>query len=88
MQILFFCFIGSPSNAHKTDSLFDAEAPENNGKKRNYNFSWDFHLFTVTETTLLERTPAFALDYVYKLEIPEDMTSDRLSEIGSDLEYR
>lgn len=42
----------------------------------------------MTESTLLERTPAFALDYVYKLEIPDDMTSERLSEVGSDLEYR
>lgn len=81
-------FLGAASNSHKTDSLFDAEAPENKGRKRNYNVSWDFHLYTVTESTLLERTPAFALDYVYKLEIPEDMSSERLSEIGSDLEYR
>lgn len=80
--------LGAFSNAHKTDSLFDADAPENNGRRRNYNISWDFHLFTITETTLLERTPAFALDYIYRLDIPEDMTSERLSELGSDLEYR
>lgn len=80
-------FLGASSSAHKADSLFDAEAPENKGKKRNYNINWDFHLFTVTETTLLERTPAFALDYAYALDISDDMASDRLSELGSDLEY-
>lgn len=80
--------VGSASNAHKADSLFDADAPENNGRKRSYNVSWDFHLFTVTETTLLDRTPAFAMDYVYRLEIPDDITSEQLSELGSDLEYR
>lgn len=85
---MFLLFLGTVSNMHKIDSLFDAEALENNGRKRNYNISWDFHLFTVTESTLLERTPAFALDYVYKLEIPDDMSSERLSDIGSDLEYR
>lgn len=41
-----------------------------------------------TEAVLLERTPAFAIDYLYKLDLPEDFNSDHLSEIGTDLEYR
>jgi hypothetical protein len=45
-------------------------------------------MFTNTEMVLLERSPAFACDYVYQMEIPEDSTSDILSELGSNLEYR
>lgn len=74
--------------AHKSDSLFDAEAPENKGQNKTYNTSWDFHMLTVTESSLLERTPAFASDFLYQVEIPDDISSDRLSELGSDLEYR
>lgn len=73
--------------AHKSDSLFDAEAVENKGQRKNYNTSWDLHLNTTTEAAMLERTPAFATDYVYQLELPDDTSSERLSEFGSDLEY-
>lgn len=79
---------GSPTTSHKTDSLFDVEAAENKGQKRAYNFSWDFHLASLTEAVLLERTPALALDYLYQLDVPDDMSSERLSELGSDLEFR
>ncbi|KAJ8984787.1 hypothetical protein NQ317_003700 [Molorchus minor] len=79
--------IGSVSTAHKTDSLFDAEAVENKGQRRQYNTSWDFHMMTNTESVLLERTPAFSFDYVYKMELPSDMSSEVLSELGSDYEY-
>jgi vacuolar protein sorting-associated protein 13B len=82
--------IGSKSSNHKSNSLFDSEAVENNGQGqyRQYNTNWDFHMFTNTEMVLLERSPAFACDYVYQMEIPEDSTSDILSELGSNLEYR
>ncbi|XP_039300169.1 uncharacterized protein LOC111062726, partial [Nilaparvata lugens] len=30
--------------------------------------SWDYHLATVTETTLLEKTPALAMDYLFSIE--------------------
>lgn len=81
-------FLGEVSNNHKTDSLFDAEAVENKGQRRKYNISWDYHVETTSEATLLERTPALAMDLIYQLDIPDDMTSERLSELGSDLEYR
>ena len=45
-------------------------------------------MFTNTDAVLLERTPAFACDYVYQMELPEDTSSDILSELGSNLEYR
>ncbi|CAH0555543.1 unnamed protein product [Brassicogethes aeneus] len=79
--------IGSATTSHKADSLFDAAAVENKGHSRNYNTSWEHHMLANTESVLLERTPAIALDYVYQMEIPEDMTSERLSELGSDYEF-
>ncbi|CAG9819390.1 unnamed protein product [Phaedon cochleariae] len=79
--------IGSISNSHKTDSLFDAEAVENKGKRRQYNTSWDHHMTVNPESVLLERTPAFAFDYVYQMEIPSDASSDILSELGSNYEF-
>nr|CAD7196002.1 unnamed protein product [Timema douglasi] len=36
---------------------------------------------------LLEKSPAIAVDFLYMLEVPEDYASERLSELGSDLEY-
>lgn len=80
--------IGSKSSNHKTHSLFDASAAENHGQYRTYNTSWDFHMFTNTEAVLLERSPALACDYLYQMEIPEDSSSDILSDLGSNLEYR
>lgn len=43
---------------------------------------------TNTESVLLERTPAFAYDYLYQMEIPSDVSSEVLSELGSDNEFR
>lgn len=80
--------IGSCTESHKAESLFDPKSPENTNDKKMYCTSLDYHLNTHTEAALLERTPAFALDYLYKLEIPDDYSSDRISELGSDLEYR
>lgn len=76
------------TNYHKSDSLFDAEAVENKGEKRKYNSSWDHHMTVCSESVLLERTPAFAYDFLYQMEVPSDSSSDILSEIGSDYEYR
>ena len=45
-----------------------------------------FSLFL--EALLLEKSPAIAMDYLYMLELPDDFNSERLSELGSDLEYR
>lgn len=41
-----------------------------------------------TESVLLERTPAFAFDYLYQMEIPSDTSSEVLSELESDFEFR
>ncbi|VEN36376.1 unnamed protein product [Callosobruchus maculatus] len=58
-----------PSNYLEIDSLFDGNAEENKGNKRKYNRSWDYHMTVFTEAVLLERTPAFAFDYLYQLEV-------------------
>ena len=47
---------------------------------------WDNHVETVTETVMLDRTPALALDYVYNIDLPPEAGSDDLSELGQDLE--
>ncbi|GLH10327.1 Vacuolar protein sorting-associated protein 13 [Gryllus bimaculatus] len=77
---------GSDQKNYLLESLFDANAIENKGEKKSYNVSWDFHIATVTETLMLEKSPVFAFDLVYMLEIPEDISSERLSELESDLE--
>lgn len=43
---------------------------------------------TTTEAVLLEKTPAFAFDYVYQLEIPSDMSSDIITDLASNYEFR
>ncbi|KAJ9586218.1 hypothetical protein L9F63_020127, partial [Diploptera punctata] len=68
-------------------SLFDPESQENKGQRRMYNVSWDYHLSSVTEDLLLERSPAIAVDYLYMLEVPDDLSSEPLSDLVSDLEY-
>ncbi|KDR22947.1 Vacuolar protein sorting-associated protein 13B [Zootermopsis nevadensis] len=78
---------GNEQNNYLADSLFDPAAVENKGEKKTYNMSWEDHLSTVTEALLLERSPAIAVDFLYMLELPDDFNSERLSELGSDLEY-
>ncbi|KAI4462018.1 vacuolar protein sorting-associated protein 13b [Holotrichia oblita] len=78
---------GSITTSHKADSLFDAEAIENQGKRRKYNVSWDNHMNRYTESTLLDKSAAIAVDLVTELTLPEDMTSEQLSDMGSDYEY-
>ena len=46
--------------------------------------NWDSHLERHTETQLLERSPALAVDYMYNLELPGD---DQESVSLSDLEH-
>lgn len=70
------------------DSLFDLNSPENNNERRVYNLNWNQHLQTFTETNLLENTPAFAIDLLHQLELPEDYTEDKILEYEGDLEYR
>ncbi|KAG5888478.1 hypothetical protein JTB14_022106 [Gonioctena quinquepunctata] len=86
-MLVHYLKIGSETSSHKTDSLFDAEAIENKGKRKQYNTSWDYHMTVFTESVLLERTPAFSFDYLYHMEVPSDISSDKLSEMGSNFEF-
>ncbi|XP_008205594.1 vacuolar protein sorting-associated protein 13B isoform X1 [Nasonia vitripennis] len=69
------------------DTLFDNEAIENEGKKRVYKKDVTYHLASVTMPTLLERCPAFFMDYVHYTEISDDISPERLAEFGSCYEY-
>ncbi|XP_011140226.1 vacuolar protein sorting-associated protein 13B [Harpegnathos saltator] len=69
------------------DSLFDKEAVENKGKRRDYIQGIDHHLVTFSDEKLLDRCPAFVMDYIYYVELPDDVTPERLLELGSNFEY-
>ncbi|XP_076650338.1 vacuolar protein sorting 13B isoform X2 [Halictus rubicundus] len=69
------------------DSLFDDDSIENKGKKRDYKQGIYYHLNTVSEERLIERCPAFAMDYVHCIELPDDITPEKLAEFGSNFEY-
>lgn len=36
----------------------------------------------------MERSPAFVMDYVHHVQLPDDITSEKLAEFGSNFEYR
>ncbi|XP_015594814.1 vacuolar protein sorting-associated protein 13B isoform X2 [Cephus cinctus] len=78
---------GKLETNHLKDSLFDDDAVENKGKKREYKQGIDYHLATVSVESLLERCPALVMDYVHHIELPDDITPERLSELGSNFEY-
>ncbi|GFY45339.1 vacuolar protein sorting-associated protein 13B [Trichonephila inaurata madagascariensis] len=65
-----------------SSSLFDPLAPENCNQERKYCFNSAEHLSTLTEEVLVQRFPAFAFDYLYELEVPEDWI-DKISSITS-----
>ena len=74
------------------DSLFvkdfghEEENVQPKERRRVYEIDWDEHLDQVTEEVMLEKTPAIAIDYLYHFDIPDDFTSEQLSELGSDIE--
>lgn len=63
---------GSHTYGHLTSSLFDPTAPENGGSAREPEPTLDAHVEQLTELAMAERFPAFCLDYLYELQIPED----------------
>nr|XP_031825790.1 vacuolar protein sorting-associated protein 13B isoform X2 [Nomia melanderi] len=69
------------------DTLFDDDSVENKGKKRDYKQGIYYYLNTVSEERLIERCPAFAMDYVHCVELPDDITPEKLAEFGSNFEY-
>ncbi|XP_012268331.2 intermembrane lipid transfer protein VPS13B isoform X1 [Athalia rosae] len=83
---LYMC-AGKRGNNHLKDSLFDENATENKGKKRVYKHGIDYHLATVSVDNLLERCPAFVMDYIYLIDLPDDITPEKLAEFNSNFEY-
>lgn len=81
-------YSGKYSGNYKLDSLFDSDRDDSKSQRKMFIKSWDHYLSTITEDVMLEKTPAFAIDYLYHLEVPDDYSSENLSELGSDLEYR
>lgn len=78
---------GSYQDNYLSESLFSSTATENCGEKRRYNFSWDIHQNVHSESSLLERTPALAIDYLYMAELTEKCSAERFLEMNGDLEY-
>ena len=73
-------------------SLFEKDFGSETGgppkeRQKSYKIDWESHMESVTEDNMLERSPAVAVDYMYVLDIPNDYSSEQLSEIGFDLEY-
>ncbi len=81
------------SKEYIKDSLFPKDFGHENDeslpveRRRLYNVNWDEHLEITSEEKMLIRSPAFAMDYIYVLEIPDDYSSEQLSEVGCDLEH-
>ena len=83
----------SKTRKYLSGSLFEKDFGSESGdqvpkeRQRSYVLDWDGHLDALTEEKMLERTPAFAMDLLYHLDLPEEMTSEQLSDFGLDLEY-
>ena len=62
-------------------SLFEKDFGDEAGtckeRKFSYSLEWDQHLETVTEDTLLERSPAVALDMLHCLDLSDDDSNDQ-----------
>ncbi|XP_043519945.1 vacuolar protein sorting-associated protein 13B isoform X2 [Frieseomelitta varia] len=78
---------GKINTRYLKDSLFDDESVENKGKKREYRQGIYYYLCTASEERLIERCPAFSMDYVHCVELPDDITPEKLAEFGSNFEY-
>ncbi|XP_047349792.1 vacuolar protein sorting-associated protein 13B isoform X2 [Vespa velutina] len=79
---------GKVNTNYLKDSLFDKNALENKGKKRDYKQGTiKYHLIDASEEKLMERSPAFVMDYVHYVQLPDDITTEKLAEFGSNFEY-
>ncbi|XP_066581689.1 intermembrane lipid transfer protein VPS13B isoform X2 [Prorops nasuta] len=77
---------GRMNTNYLKDSLFDEEAVENKGKKRDYSQGVEYHLATYTVEKLLDRCPAVVMDYLYCVKIPDDISPEELAALGSNFE--
>ncbi|XP_012153493.2 vacuolar protein sorting 13B isoform X2 [Megachile rotundata] len=82
-----YLIAGKLNTDYLKDSLFDNDSVENKGKRREYKQGIYYYLRTVSEERLIERCPAFSMDYVHCVELPDDITPEKLAEFGSNFEY-
>ncbi|KAK8395541.1 hypothetical protein O3P69_005567 [Scylla paramamosain] len=82
-----FLTVGQEGQEYLAHSLFDPQVLMESQELWDYKYSWDRHTKEATEANLLARTGAVAMDYFYLMELPTDFSSEKLSEISSDLEY-
>ena len=86
-----YLLAGCEGEAFLQGSLFQAKESEASPLEITTRLdNWESHLERHTETQLLERSPALAVDYMYNLELPgEDQESVSLSDLEhSDLPER
>lgn len=83
-EMTLYYLQGCERGAFLNGSLYD---PDENVVESKPNCHWEDHVQRKTEATLLERTPALGFDYLYQLELPSEITSEYLSQLGSELEY-
>ncbi|XP_043268199.1 vacuolar protein sorting-associated protein 13B isoform X2 [Venturia canescens] len=88
MQPPIYIEAGTTRNDYLKDSLFDENVGENTHWKNHYSdYDIDYHLRTVQVTTMLDRSPAFGMDIVRTIDIPDDFPEERLPEFESNFEY-
>lgn len=86
-DITSYLAVGMKGQEYLSNSLFDPEVLVEGKELWDYIYSWDQHAHDTTEASLLAHTGAVAIDYFYYLELPDEMSSDQLSQISTDLEY-
>ncbi|CAB3369189.1 Hypothetical predicted protein [Cloeon dipterum] len=77
-----FLAMGSHCDNYVTNSMFSKS--EEDGRR--HLASWEEHLTNVTEGALLFRTPAFAMDYRYLLDLSDGMSTEFVQQFEGDLE--
>lgn len=77
-----FLTMGSQCENYVTSSMFSRD--DEDGKTG--LVSWEEHLTNVTEGALLFRTPAFAMDYRYLLDMSEGISNEYVQQFEGNLE--
>ncbi|KAJ8683631.1 hypothetical protein QAD02_019423 [Eretmocerus hayati] len=82
-----YLIAGIPRTDYLKDTLFDIDALENQGKKRIYKKDVPHYLASTPMTKLLEKCPAFCMDYTYYIEIPENITPEEMAAFSTSYEF-
>ena len=89
-----YLLIGCESDNYLKDSLFEPNASQDEEKRinrveTNYNKvkNWDLHMERESESALLERHSALAVDYLYQAEYPTDATPEDIIKLNTNMEH-